>query len=340
MNQIPRKIEHLALDDARPFALVLSFDNGETHSIDLETDVTTDIYGMGCLSDPEVFKSAHIIDFGTSIGWAQFEDIEIGVDTLWHKAMVAAGEEIDADAFRAWRQEANLTQEQAASMLGVSRRTIANYETGGYEISRSILLAIEALRARQAASKLSKSAGPTLERTPAPQRERTPYLSRRHAVQIDRAIFERVEQQIVIKLRDIATIQNFGNFVVRRHEPQTADAFSQWVHHRSMRPGTFADVLGVSEPGVVDPSHASAYFGTATATAGTLSAIFSIFEQGHLERVPVLLEQHGQRDEQGRLRLTSSQAASLWVSSIECAGFSDERDDQELTATASVLFGT
>ena len=48
-----------------------------------------------------------------------------------------------ASAFRAWMDEHGLTQEAAASALGLSRRMIAYYLSGEKPIPKTVLLATE-----------------------------------------------------------------------------------------------------------------------------------------------------------------------------------------------------
>ena len=52
---------------------------------------------------------------------------------------------LDAASFVRWRQLMGFSQEQAAEALGLSTRTIANYEGGSYPISKTVALACGAL---------------------------------------------------------------------------------------------------------------------------------------------------------------------------------------------------
>ena len=48
---------------------------------------------------------------------------------------------IDPKQLKAWREELNLTQTEAASLLGYQRRQFANWETGFAAIPKAALLA-------------------------------------------------------------------------------------------------------------------------------------------------------------------------------------------------------
>jgi DNA-binding XRE family transcriptional regulator len=52
----------------------------------------------------------------------------------------------DGSAFRAWRIDHDLTQEQAAELVGVTVHTIRSWEQGVRSPSRNIALLIERLR--------------------------------------------------------------------------------------------------------------------------------------------------------------------------------------------------
>lgn len=52
---------------------------------------------------------------------------------------------LDAASFTRWRRFMGFSQEQAAEALGLSTRTISNYETGSYPISKTASLACGAL---------------------------------------------------------------------------------------------------------------------------------------------------------------------------------------------------
>lgn len=52
-----------------------------------------------------------------------------------------------ADGFAAWRKSLKLTQMEAAAELGISRRTVQNYESGAEAVPRTIALAAAALSA-------------------------------------------------------------------------------------------------------------------------------------------------------------------------------------------------
>jgi len=97
--------------------------------------------------DPEVFKRLEVGDDGWVLEWPGGS--EISSDTIVRLAEeFAVDTTMSPDQFRAWRTQENLTLEQAARALGLSRRTIAYYESGGVRIPRVVALATLALSAR------------------------------------------------------------------------------------------------------------------------------------------------------------------------------------------------
>lgn len=52
---------------------------------------------------------------------------------------------MNKENFKSWRKSLNLTQEEAATRLGMARRQVQKYETGDAEIPLSIALACAAI---------------------------------------------------------------------------------------------------------------------------------------------------------------------------------------------------
>jgi DNA-binding XRE family transcriptional regulator len=97
--------------------------------------------------DPAVFERLDVGDDGWTLQWPG--GIEIASDTIARLAEEFGVEgSMSPEQFRVWRTHENMTLEQAARALGLSRRTIAYYESGGVRIPRVVALATQALSSR------------------------------------------------------------------------------------------------------------------------------------------------------------------------------------------------
>lgn len=84
------------------------------------------------LLDPEVFAEGRIVDGGIAVEWPC--GIEIDATSLHRTAL--------AMCFRAWRKGHGMSQTIAASALGLTCRTVQNYEAGEQDIPRTVMLAM------------------------------------------------------------------------------------------------------------------------------------------------------------------------------------------------------
>lgn len=84
------------------------------------------------LLDPEIFETGRIVDGGIAVEWPC--GIEIDATSL-HRTGLAM-------FFRAWRKGHGMSQTMAASALGLTSRTVQNYEAGEQDIPRTVMLAM------------------------------------------------------------------------------------------------------------------------------------------------------------------------------------------------------
>lgn len=98
------------------------------HRLDLTGLLARSRHFAPLLSDPKAFTRAEIIEDGLGIGWP--------VETKWGRLDVSAAtlrriaEEqrpMTGADFAAWREELGLSLTEAASLLGVGRRTVMGY---------------------------------------------------------------------------------------------------------------------------------------------------------------------------------------------------------------------
>jgi hypothetical protein len=97
-------------------------------------------------SEPTV----RVQDGGYAIGW-RGTGIDFAADALWYEAhpkqLPFADEVTTADDCRGWMHEHGFWLSSAAHVLGLSRRSVAYYASGGRRIPRVVFLACMALSA-------------------------------------------------------------------------------------------------------------------------------------------------------------------------------------------------
>jgi DNA-binding XRE family transcriptional regulator len=122
-----------AVTAASPPVICVIWDDGTEHTIDLGAFIA-DHPGMDAITAAGVFDTIQIGEGRRSAGWT--DDTEICAGALW-----SLGVEQEAAQLHDWRKARGLTQEDAASALGISMRMIAYYEAGRYPIPKTITLA-------------------------------------------------------------------------------------------------------------------------------------------------------------------------------------------------------
>lgn len=87
--------------------------------------------------DRDLFRTVHVIDDGAAIAWGDDDAIDMAATTVER----LAEEAMQAADFSEWLKRNGLTFEAAAASLGISRRLVAYYASGGKEVPRYIALA-------------------------------------------------------------------------------------------------------------------------------------------------------------------------------------------------------
>jgi len=119
------------------YTLRLRWVNGRTMSVDLSEPVHR-LKGMRPLRDQAVFARAAKGEGGHSVVWP--DGIDMGADRLWELSLEQNGH-TDAVEFIRWRWRHGLSLSDAAEALGLSRRQVAYYASGGRSVPRTVLLA-------------------------------------------------------------------------------------------------------------------------------------------------------------------------------------------------------
>lgn len=127
-----------ALTVRPPFGLSVSFADGETFDVDLESMVKAHP-SMDLLCEASLFNRARIDDRGGYLVWID-DDLELAADNLRNLAVEQSGG-IGHERLWGWMNKHGLTQERAAAALGVSRRMLNYYLSGAKPIPKTVWLA-------------------------------------------------------------------------------------------------------------------------------------------------------------------------------------------------------
>lgn len=130
------KITHVAvLGDAR---LQVTWDDGYSAPVDLSEAIASH-KSLRPLKKASAFARVAVSADCWSLEWPN--GVDFGAPQLRRWAQEQAGEIMRPAAFRAWMEMHGLTQEGAASALGLSRRMIAYYLSGEKPIPKTVMLA-------------------------------------------------------------------------------------------------------------------------------------------------------------------------------------------------------
>jgi hypothetical protein len=118
-------------------------DNGEEGLIDISGMIQSFRVYAPLRQSPEMFRQVRVGEHGIDVVWT--DEIDMAADTLWRLAREQAGDAMTADAFRHWRERKAYRLDEAARVLGFSRRMVAYYEKGDRPIPRVVALPTRAL---------------------------------------------------------------------------------------------------------------------------------------------------------------------------------------------------
>jgi hypothetical protein len=111
---------------------------GKTELVDLSPLIKSFAFYKPLLKSP-AFATARLEDDGQTVVWSD------GVDMSAMSIERLAEESMNAGEFRTFMKTLDLTQEQAAALLGYGRRQIAHYLAGTKPIPRIVALACQRL---------------------------------------------------------------------------------------------------------------------------------------------------------------------------------------------------
>jgi hypothetical protein len=114
--------------------LIVTWKNGAESVV----DVSKHLAGYAVLAplrdDKELFRTVTVGEWGWCAHWT--DEMKISADALWRLAL-----EQGAAWLRAWRDERDMTQAEAAAALGVSPRMWRYYEAGTHLLPKTVRLA-------------------------------------------------------------------------------------------------------------------------------------------------------------------------------------------------------
>jgi hypothetical protein len=127
-----------ALAVIAPSGLSIAFSDGKKFTVNL-ADTIRAYSSLSALSDPAIFSLAHIDKRGGYVIWIE-DDLELAADNLRNIAVEQSGS-IGNERILNWMDKNKLTQERAASAIGVSRRMLNYYLSGAKSIPKTVWLA-------------------------------------------------------------------------------------------------------------------------------------------------------------------------------------------------------
>jgi hypothetical protein len=123
----------------------------KTEVVDLSPLIDTHRFYASLRKDLALFRTVHVLDNGEAVAWGD-DSIDMSAESIER----LAAEAMTVDDFRAFLIRNNLTQEQAAIILGRSRRRIASYANQG-GIPRVVALACRGYEAETSDRPLSRT---------------------------------------------------------------------------------------------------------------------------------------------------------------------------------------
>ena len=117
--------------------LVATYTGGNTIRVDL-TDVARQLEAFAPLESRREFRRAAVIDFGWAVEWPCGASLDS--DRLLEMSLEQGGQAANVD-FRRWQDRHRLSLTDAATAIGLTRRTVSQYRTGARPVPRTVTLA-------------------------------------------------------------------------------------------------------------------------------------------------------------------------------------------------------
>lgn len=148
-NSVEEPLPNIAAVEAGE-GLSVSVTWSETTQLNTRVDLAPDIFTFRTYAplrdNPELFRTVHVINSGSALGWGSDD----GIDMPSTAVERLASEVMSTLNFQAFLKRTNLTRDAAAAQFGISRRLVGYYASG-QPIPRYIALACSYLESRSAA---------------------------------------------------------------------------------------------------------------------------------------------------------------------------------------------
>lgn len=118
------------------WTVAVTWADGRRQRVDLAPAVFTYKLYRPLRDDPTLFRTVHIVDGGSAIGWGDDESIDMDASTVGR----LAEEAMEPADFAGFLKRHRLTYDAAAAQLGISRRLVAYYASER-QVPRYIALA-------------------------------------------------------------------------------------------------------------------------------------------------------------------------------------------------------
>jgi len=123
-----------------PSSLHLVFADGVQLLVELR-EIIARHPSLSALSDPNLFSTAAIGEWGGSVVWNDNDQLELAADNLRARGIEQAGG-YSHELIWNWMTRHKLNLDQAAEALGLSRRMLAYYRSGTKPVPRTVALAL------------------------------------------------------------------------------------------------------------------------------------------------------------------------------------------------------
>jgi hypothetical protein len=133
--------------------LVATYTGGNTIRVDL-TDVAQRLEVFAPLEARREFRRAAVADFGWAVEWPCGASLDS--DRLLEMSLEQSGQAANVD-FRRWQDRHQLSLTDAATAIGLTRRTVSQYRTGARPVPRTVTLACKGWELEQGRAKRGRA---------------------------------------------------------------------------------------------------------------------------------------------------------------------------------------
>lgn len=127
----------IAVTPESNMVLAATYSDGRVVRVNL-SDLASRLQAFAALENPKEFATAKVADFGWTLEWDCGASLDS--DRVIELALEQAGMAENV-FFRRWQDTHNLSLTDAASAIGLTRRTVSQYRTGARPVPRIVGLA-------------------------------------------------------------------------------------------------------------------------------------------------------------------------------------------------------